>query len=608
MKMPTSVQEKMNRPATRAPEATCWPSGPYLLRGMLYEPHASASAVVVLCNALWEEGECSRRVLTGLADYLSRQGIAALRFDYAGTGESTGHDYEVSISDYQRDLATAFAWARNRFPSARLVAIALRSGGNLLASTDLTSQLDSLFLIYPIVDFRKHWRDLRIVTKIVCPGISVDRGWPAPEGEARYVVRCGHRVNSSLERELHQLQFRVASPGPLAQAVLLDVGSRGDRGHAALFSQLKQHDPVWQQVQVDVPFFWRSHDLDRLELSRYQGLYDVIVDVLSESTSKQQTPIAEARCEGSAGSPPSLDPTWDFTSFAIPTTSGRVVMSLHRPARPRRGWGNAGVVLLPAFPQDRSGPQRLLLRVAQALSAAGLTTYRLDPIGCGDSSGTGEREEWERSFTGGYLNESLDYLRTQGMDIFVLIGLCSGAAIAARACLARDDVAGLAMLNPHRSEQGVARRVLLSGMLRSARSIVRGVNPVTAIRLFGIDSILYRLGIKGKHPQRVPIRSAPSRSQTNMPAGFVPDEFVLRKLTVPLLILYGEQSRYFSSFRHGLNGTLKFLVRRRHTSLVVIPAATDAFHAPESRTELADALLRWTMALEESHKQSAKSP
>src|SRR4051812_48353772 len=47
---------------------------------------------VVLCRPLGYEGTCAYETVTRLAEYLAAVGFAVLRFDYHGTGDSTGSD------------------------------------------------------------------------------------------------------------------------------------------------------------------------------------------------------------------------------------------------------------------------------------------------------------------------------------------------------------------------------------------------------------------------------------------------------------------------------------------------------------------------------------
>ena len=169
-----------------------------LLRGMLYLPPEMPSQVVVLCNALWEEGECSRRVLTGLGMHLAACGIAAIRFDYAGTGESGGQDFEADLSIYRANINSVVHWAKDRFQSAAIIAVAIRTGANLLLSIELPS-VNDVVLIEPIMDIKRHWRDLRIATMLVCPGVNLDGQLKDSYDQSHYILRHGHRLNPEIK-------------------------------------------------------------------------------------------------------------------------------------------------------------------------------------------------------------------------------------------------------------------------------------------------------------------------------------------------------------------------------------------------------------------------
>src|SRR2546425_484739 len=70
------------------------PSGDTTIFGWLH--HAASvprkNCVAIICAPMGYEYTHSHRSLRHLADHLARSGIAALRFDYRGTGDSPGSD------------------------------------------------------------------------------------------------------------------------------------------------------------------------------------------------------------------------------------------------------------------------------------------------------------------------------------------------------------------------------------------------------------------------------------------------------------------------------------------------------------------------------------
>ncbi|MCH2185685.1 alpha/beta fold hydrolase [Myxococcota bacterium] len=61
----------------------------------------------VLCNPLGSESSRAHRSLRVLADALSRSGWHVLRFDYRGTGDSSGEDDSATLSGWVEDIGVA---------------------------------------------------------------------------------------------------------------------------------------------------------------------------------------------------------------------------------------------------------------------------------------------------------------------------------------------------------------------------------------------------------------------------------------------------------------------------------------------------------------------
>src|SRR5688572_1386655 len=70
------------------------------------ERRAKGSAVL-LCNPFGHEAMRVHRFYRLLADRLSRKGVAALRFDYHGTGDSPGEDDEGEMQGWTQDILEA---------------------------------------------------------------------------------------------------------------------------------------------------------------------------------------------------------------------------------------------------------------------------------------------------------------------------------------------------------------------------------------------------------------------------------------------------------------------------------------------------------------------
>jgi predicted alpha/beta hydrolase len=65
------------------------------LFGWLYRPppERALGAGLVICNPFGNEALCAHRTIRHLSARAAGAGFAVLRFDYDGTGDSTGHSF-----------------------------------------------------------------------------------------------------------------------------------------------------------------------------------------------------------------------------------------------------------------------------------------------------------------------------------------------------------------------------------------------------------------------------------------------------------------------------------------------------------------------------------
>lgn len=90
---------------------------------------------VLICGSVGHEYARSHRNLQQMAQLLSEHGFDVLRFDYSGTGNSSGDCGSWLPQHWCSDINNAASWLRNRVESARLSVIGLRIGATLLSNT-----------------------------------------------------------------------------------------------------------------------------------------------------------------------------------------------------------------------------------------------------------------------------------------------------------------------------------------------------------------------------------------------------------------------------------------------------------------------------------------
>jgi pimeloyl-ACP methyl ester carboxylesterase len=106
------------------------PVGRGWVQGMLCEARAPRAAMLLL-PPFFHEGQRSYRLFALLADALASRGISVLRFDYRGSGESSGEDADFLPSRALDDAAAMLALLRQ--PEATPVTVVGVRAGALLA-------------------------------------------------------------------------------------------------------------------------------------------------------------------------------------------------------------------------------------------------------------------------------------------------------------------------------------------------------------------------------------------------------------------------------------------------------------------------------------------
>ena len=130
--------------------------GEALLYGVHHPPKTDARSGqsgqgIVLCSAFGQEYMRAHRAYRQLALLLSRKGFHVLRFDYRGTGDSSGDPEGVSANDWVTDVGLAIDELKEVASIPSVTALGLRLGALLAASACAArTDVDRLVLWDPV--------------------------------------------------------------------------------------------------------------------------------------------------------------------------------------------------------------------------------------------------------------------------------------------------------------------------------------------------------------------------------------------------------------------------------------------------------------------------
>ena len=194
------------------------------LFGVYHPPQTrpARSHAIVFCPPFGHEHLRIHRGLRNIASALARLGFPVLRFDYRGTGDSAGDARDVSLAEWQADVAAAVEEVRLRSQAARTALVGVRLGAALAWHAAAERQdVDLVVAWEPVVNGAAYLAALR----------DLERRWladPARAGSAAAhaepEVILGFGIGAPLERGIAALDLANEPLPPRAHVVALFDG------------------------------------------------------------------------------------------------------------------------------------------------------------------------------------------------------------------------------------------------------------------------------------------------------------------------------------------------------------------------------------------------
>jgi alpha-beta hydrolase superfamily lysophospholipase len=382
--------------------------------------HSAAGTVgdhgVLICPPLGHEQVHSHRTLRHLADRLAAQGFAVLRFDYHGTGDSDGTEYDPQrLATWQKNVSDAAAWLRDTAGCQKISLVGLRMGAALAALYAEHHEVESLVLWAPMVKGRRYVRELTALSQTA--QLAVSEGSDCIEAMGFVYTRETADALAQIDLLAHPVRCKHALIASNANAA----------NDAALQEHLSK-----QGVAVELMTL-TGYEAMMAEPHETVVPHDALRSIGHWLQSKAKPSAAARRAAPAPGmtsmrpsGPAALLETTHRISrapdlFAIMTKADACSASLP--------W----IVMLNAGSSYRVGPGRMHVQLARQLALLGYPCLRLDLNGIGDSV-LGDPEKENDSYTATAFRDVAlvcDYLHTlQPGRRIVLMGLCSGAYVA----------------------------------------------------------------------------------------------------------------------------------------------------------------------------------
>jgi alpha-beta hydrolase superfamily lysophospholipase len=389
-------------------------SGP--LFAWLHRPLDGRSrATVVICPPLAREHDASHGAIRVLAERLAWAGIAAVRFDYYGTGDSAGgEDDETLVDSWLASIRAVVAFAREA-GERHVVLAGLRMGATLAATVAAElAPFEALVSWDPCVEGRAFVREQYMLQRLTLRGID---GSGAPEGWTEIPGGC---LSPDTTEQLRTIELPAADKMPATPLLLLtrvgeapppplrELIARAGVTHLEVSGQpeLLQTPPS----EATIPF----------------GTIEAIVSYLSAVVPLDTRPL-------DADTPSHVSIPRRRNNHSIVERAVRLgPKGLFGIVTETHGDPSATVVFLNAFFDHHLGPSRQWVELSRQWAEQGVQSLRFDTSGLGDSPLLPVPPLYSETLVDDAVQAGEDVSLCAGRDV-VFVGLCSGAWVAAMA-------------------------------------------------------------------------------------------------------------------------------------------------------------------------------
>jgi alpha/beta superfamily hydrolase len=118
---------------------------------------APGQRLVILCHGFTGTKVESGRLFVQAARALQKAGLNALRFDFAGSGESSGDFSQMTPNSQIRDALDVLAWGQRRYKKVAFLGLSFGGGTSICASYQAKRRPDALLTWSSVPDF-SWWR------------------------------------------------------------------------------------------------------------------------------------------------------------------------------------------------------------------------------------------------------------------------------------------------------------------------------------------------------------------------------------------------------------------------------------------------------------------
>ena len=450
---------QMNSPPTSMTDALYFDSGIHRLFGWYHRPHPDrvANFAVVVCKPFGYEAICAHRSVRAFADAAASVGAPTLRFDYAGTGDSSEIDPQANqLEIWIQDVLAAVSEVRRLAGVQRVYLLGFRLGA-LLATLAAArcSEVAGLILVAPILSGRRYVRELRTMKLAASMGSESSSGAAGAAGIGSMEV-SGFQFSASTIASFANIDLKAKGAPVTAEMLVIDgtsmplartwseelcrSGVRANYLALPGMVEMLMTAPHFAVAPIEMISAMRDWLMQRQ--SRPDQLQCVDQDIAARSNSQQAIMSLEP-FESAHGGPVTERPVF----LTLDTTILFGIVTEPVGVETVRGVA----ILINAGADYHIGASGMYVTLARRWARSGYAVLRMDLAGIGDSDARPGRPDNE-VFPPAALDDiraAVDWMCARhGSHNVSLGGLCSGAYHVLQAAVASIPVNRVLMVNP----------------------------------------------------------------------------------------------------------------------------------------------------------------
>jgi dienelactone hydrolase len=388
---------------------------------------------IVLCPAQGHEDLCTHKALRIMADAFAEHGYPALRFDYAGTGDSLGDDREPErVEAWIASIEAAVFWLRANAQVDKIVLVGLRLGGALAAlAAERLGTVSGLILLAPVVSGRAYIREISALSGLIRKHEDGDKA-------AAELDIGGFVITAETVKEITTIDLTTFRKAPVSDVLVVAIETQSSADKLA---------KSWTGLGVKVERLVFSHYGEFMidpAFSRFPA------EALRQSLGWLATHFDPApQAEGASQIAPFTPLGQDHFSETPVLFGGDRQLFGMMCAPKLAAYERPAVIYITEGANHHIGWGRLSVQTCRKLAEFGLVSLRIDIAAVGDSqeAEAGQQQILYRDGATKDVSAAVDWLESQGFHNVTLIGLCAGAHLAFHTALADPRIARIVMVN-----------------------------------------------------------------------------------------------------------------------------------------------------------------